>query len=142
MIVTVNILASVASGQPKIKLSSRHDEANAKVVSLHDGPMIIEADLDLAEIDEIRVTFFDKEPSPDPNKDTWIDILDLLVDGINLQHFIYEKGIQWPRYDKNFMDEYKPPSHYRPGCKLFLNGAWEIPIQLPIWKYLLDSYYA
>jgi hypothetical protein len=142
MKVSIHLLASVASGQPKVKLSSRHDDSNAVIRSLQDGEMHIEADLDLAEIDEIRVTFFDKEPSPNPDKDTFIDIKNLYVDDINLQHFIYDKGVQWPRYDKNFMEQYNPPDFYQPGCKMFLNGIWVIPIHLPIWKYLLESYYA
>lgn len=142
MKVSIHLLASVASGQPKVKLSSRHDDSNAVIRSLQDGEMLIEADLDLAEIDEIRVTFFDKEPSPNPDKDTFIDIKNLYVDDINLQHFIYDKGVQWPRYDKNFMEQYNPPDFYQPGCKMFLNGVWVIPIHLPIWKYLLESYYA
>lgn len=142
MKVSIHLLASVASGQPKVKLSSRHDDSNAVIRSLQDGEMLIEADLDLAEIDEIRVTFFDKEPSPNPDKDTFIDIKNLYVDDINLQHFIYDKGVQWPRYDKNFMEQYNPPDFYQPGCKMFLNGVWVIPIHLPIWNYLLESYYA
>lgn len=142
MKVLIHLLASVASGQPKVKLSSRHDDRNAVIRSLQDGEMHIEADLDLAEIDEIRVTFFDKEPSPNPNKDTFIDIKTLYVDDINLQHFIFDKGVQWPRYDKNFMEQYNPPDFYQPGCKMFLNGVWVIPVNLPVWKYLMDSYYA
>jgi hypothetical protein len=142
MKVSVSLIASVASGQPKIKISSRHDDINTVVKNLIDGPMTVEADLDLAEIDEIKITFLDKEPSPNLNKDTFIDIQNLTVDGINLQHFIYDKGVQWPRYDKNFIDTYNPPNFYQPGCKMFLNGVWVMPIHLPVWKYLLESYYA
>lgn len=141
MKVIVELDASVASGAPKVKLGSRHDDQNATIYDVIDGKMIIEADLNLAEIDEIRLTFLDKEPSFNPNKDTFIDIKNLTIDGINLQHFIF-KGMQWPKYDRHFIETYNPPDFYQPGCKMFLNGVWTIPVRLPIWKYLMESYYA
>lgn len=139
MLVSIHGNCSIASGNPKIIIMSRHDFLNPKTIDLKEGEFVLDVDLNLYEIDQLRVYFTDKVHSENINKDTWVEITNIIVDEINLQHFIF-KGRQYPRYDLNFMKQFNLPKYFCPGTKLYLNGVFEFDIELPIWKFLMENH--
>lgn len=134
---------SVAAGQPKLAITSRHDFLSPKIFSLEDGKFEFELDLRLGEFDQLRISLFDKVPSENYKvKDTWVEISTVIVDGINLQHFVFTAK-QWPYYDPNekeqFRLKYNLPPYYLPGTKIFLNGTLEMDITIPVWQFLIEA---
>lgn len=134
---------SVAAGIPKLVITSRHDFLSPKIFNLIEGDFTFNVDLTLSEFDQLRISLIDKVPSENYQvKDTWVEISTVIIDGINLQHFIFNAK-QWPYYDpatsKEFRLKYNLPPYYKPGTKIFLNGTFEMDITVPAWKFLMDS---
>ncbi len=142
MKISVIGICSVAVGSPKLVVTSRHDFLNPKIFNLVEGNFKYDFDLQLSEFDQLRISLIDKIPSENYQvKDTWIEISTVIVDGINLQHFIFNAK-QWPYYDpanEDFRQQYNLPPYYQPGTKMFLNGTFEIDVSVPVWKFLMDS---
>lgn len=139
----VNVIGtcSVAAGIPKLVITSRHDFLIPKIFNLVEGNFNLEVNLNLSEFDQLRITLVDKVPSENYQvKDTWVEISTVIIDGINLQHFVFN-AIQWPYYNpaEDFRQKYNLPPFYRPGTKLFLNGVLEMDITVPIWKFLMEA---
>ena len=98
---------------------------------------IIECNFDIHNSDTLQVYFLNK----DDQDNNVIEIKKLYIDGIDLQHFIYE-GEFTPIYNQNWynLQITKPPSVYKPGTEMRHNGIWSLPITLPIWKMMMDNW--
>ena len=96
-----------------------------------------EIDLAMEKTDKFRIEFINK----DGHDDNVVDIKELSIDGINLQHFIY-KGEYRPEYNQHWFDrqEIKPPEVYCPGTELRHNGTWHMDISQPIWKMIMEGW--
>ena len=96
-----------------------------------------ECNFDIHNSDILQVYFLNK----DDQDNNVIEIKKLYIDGINLQHFIYE-GEFTPIYNQNWynLQKTKPPSVYKPGTEMRHNGIWSLPITLPIWKMMMDNW--
>jgi hypothetical protein len=139
MKIKLEFFGSVAGGDPKIKINTRHT-TNKNCFAVKDGVFTIHDEIELSPVDEIRICFYDKVHINNLDKDTFIDLKKLEIDDINLQHFIL-KGKYYPRYDENFYREFSPPNFYQPGTTMYHNGVFVLDIKTPIWKFLMDSYY-
>lgn len=131
---------SVAAGTPKLVVTSRHDFLLPKIYTLVDGIFELQVNLSLGEFDQLRISLIDKVPVDTYKiKDTWVEITGIIIDDINLQHFIFN-GKQWPFYtSEEFRKMYNMPAFYQPGTKIFLNGCFELDITTPIWKFLMEA---
>jgi len=139
MKIKLEFFGSVAGGDPKIKINTRHNTSE-HFFEVKDGIFSITDDIELSPVDEIRICFYDKIHIDNSSKDTYIDLKKLEIDDINLQHFIL-KGKYYPNYNENFYKEFSPPEFYQPGTTLYHNGVFVLEIKTPIWKFLMDSYY-
>jgi len=129
--------AEVTECSPKIQISTRHCDSTSIYQVQEGNSNEITSELEVGPVDQLRIKFFDKAHSN--NGETWLNIDDIFIDNINIQHVIF-KGKQWPLYDENFYNEFSPPDYYSPGAKFFHNGVFELNITTPIWKWLLGSY--
>ena len=139
MKIKLDFFGSVAGGNPKIKINTRHS-INKNYFTVSDGIFSINDDIELRPIDEVRIYFYDKIHINNSDKDTYIDLKKIEIDDINLQHFVL-KGKYYPSYDENFYREFSPPDFYQPGTTMYHNGVFVLEIKTPIWKFLMDSYY-
>ena len=89
--------------------------------------------------DSINIKFVNK----DDNDDNTIEINKIKLDGIDLQHFIYEGSFS-PIYNKEWFEKQnpKPPLVYSPCTELRHNGNWSLNINLPIWKMIMNKWIA
>jgi len=96
-----------------------------------------EIDLAMDTTDKLRIEFINK----DDHDDNVVEIKELSIDGINLQHFIY-KGEFRPRYNQDWFSkqEIKPPLVYCPCTELRHNGTWQMNISQPIWKMIMQGW--
>lgn len=71
--------------------------------------------------------------------DNWIEIKKIELDDINLGHFIFN-GKFYPRYNLDWFAKQPttPPEFYCPGTQMRLNGQWQLPIKIPVFKTVLD----
>ena len=139
MKVKLKFFGSVAGGDPKIKISTRHFETDQHFL-VEQGMFEIGIDVNFAPVDQLRIKFFDKIHIPDSKEDTCVELKSIAVDDIDLQHFLFS-GKFYPCYDENFYKDFSPPDYYQPGSMMYHNGTFELDIKTPIWKFLMDSYY-
>ena len=128
----------IVCGNPKISISSKQNTQNI-VVDCVNGNQTIIVDLALAAYDTIEIKLLDRIHNDNSDEQTTVEILDLYIDYINLQHLIFD-GVLYPQYDLNFVKESDPPRSYCPGTKFYNNGIYELDIKLPIHKYIVDKY--
>jgi len=97
----------------------------------------LEIDLALRQKDSINIDFVNK----DDLDDNVVIIKKLIVDGIDLQHFIY-KGCFTPRYNTEWYEEQKPkpPAVYSPCTELRHSGVWSIDVTTPVWKMMMEEW--
>lgn len=136
--VKLKFRARVTIGNPNIQIYSRFDDNMQFVWECKDGDFTIETTLALYPVDTIYIKFDEKIHNP--IEDTWCEILEIEIDDINMQHFIFN-GRQYPRYDADFYESFSPPDYYQPGTRFYHNGVFEFPVKLPIWKYMMEQYY-
>jgi hypothetical protein len=140
MKVKLKFCGSVAGGDPKIKVSTRHFETDQYFLVKH-GVFDIDLDVDFAPVDQLKIKFLDKVHIPDSKHDTSVELKSIVIDDIDLQHFLFA-GKFYPCYDENFYKDFSPPDYYQPGTVMYHNGTFELNIKTPIWKFLMDSYNA
>lgn len=129
---------TIVCGNPKIMVSSKQS-THAEVVDCVNGTQTIVARLPLGAYDTLEIKLIDRQHNNASNDQTTVEILDLYIDDINLQHIIFE-GTQYPYYDCDFIEKFNPPRYYNPGTIFYNNGVFELDIQLPIHKFVVDSY--
>lgn len=139
MKIKLEFFGSVAGGEPKIKINTRHS-INENYFTVKDGIFTISDNIELSSYDEIKICFYDKIHVTNSNKDTYVDLKKIEIDDINLQHFIL-KGKYYPNYNEHFYKEFSPPEFYQPGTTMYHNGVFVLKVKTPIWKFLMDSYY-
>jgi hypothetical protein len=85
--------------------------------------------------DTLCIEFTNKSSS----EDNWIEIKKIVLDDIDLQHFIFN-GKFWPRYNTDWLQQQdpKPPTFYCPGTHMRHEGVWQLPVKLPIYRTVLD----
>jgi hypothetical protein len=140
MKVELEFQGSIAGGEPKLKIYSRHSYSTDCFL-IKNGLFSISIDIDFAPVDQLKIQFFDKIHIPNSDKDTFVELKKISIDDINLQHFLFT-GKFYPLYDENFYRDFNPPDCYQPGSTMYHNGTFELDIKTPIWKFLMDSYYA
>jgi hypothetical protein len=132
--VIVEYEAEITGCTPTLSISTNHNNfTNPKPVK--HGTHLFKEVLDLTVVDRLRIKFTDKVHNS--KGETWLHMKNISIDGIDLNHVILS-GKQWPQYDNNFHRVHSPPDFYQPGTKFFHNGVYELPIQLPIWKWCLN----
>jgi len=140
MKVELEFIGSVAGGDPKISVSNRHNRTSEYSL-VQDGKFTVTSEIEFSPIDQLRIQFFDKIHIHDSEKDTFVELVKVEIDDINLQHHFY-KGKYFPCYDENFYREFLPPDYYQPCSVFYHNGTFELDIKTPIWKFLMDGYNA
>lgn len=140
MKIELKFSGSVAGGDPKLKISSRHCDTDQYFLVEH-GSFEANLDVDLSPVDQLKIKFFDKVHIPDSEHDTSVELKSIVIDDIDLQHFLFA-GKFYPCYDENFYKDFSPPDYYQPGTVMYHNGTFELDIKTPIWKFLMDSYNA
>jgi hypothetical protein len=139
MKVELEFRGSVAGGEPKVKVYSRHTYSTDYFL-VKDGVFSLTVNIDFAPVDCLKIQFFDKIHISNSDKDTFIELKKISIDEINLQHFLF-KGKFYPCYNENFYRNFNRHDYYQPGSTMYHNGTFEIDIKTPIWKFLMDSYY-
>jgi hypothetical protein len=129
---------NIVCGDPKIAINSKHN-STPFYVPCKNGSQTIVTELELGAYDTLQITLLDRDHKTDSDVQTSVEILDLYIDDINLQHLIFT-GTLYPKYDLNFAQQHRPPRSYCPGTIFYTNGVFELDIQLPIHKFLVDSY--
>jgi hypothetical protein len=128
--------AQIIDCEPKLILNSRHDTV-PRIFPCSDGYFTVTTNINFSSVDALQIRFSDKVYSP--RGETFCEICDVIIDGINLQHAILNSK-QYPNYDEDFYKRFSPPDYYQPGTKFYLNGLLELEIKLPIWKFYMDQY--
>jgi len=128
-----HIICRYKNTPPECVFSS-HNSSFKRMLS-HDNRLLL--DLDLRHNDEIRIDFMNK----DDMDDNVVLIKKILIDDIDLQHYIYH-GSFTPRYNTEWYNKQnpKPPASYTPCTELRHNGVWSIGVQTPIWKMIMNKW--
>ena len=97
----------------------------------------VELEFDLKPNDTLGIDFVNK----DDRDDNIVEIKKIIVDGIDLQHFIYY-GSFTPRYNTEWYVKQnpKPPTNVSPCTELRHNGIWKIDIRTPIWDMIMKEW--
>jgi|SaaInlStandDraft_3_1057020.scaffolds.fasta_scaffold58280_3 hypothetical protein len=127
--------AEVNGCTPTLNISTTHNNSMKYDVVEH-GTHTITQLINFSVIDKLRIKFANKVHSN--SGETWLYIKKISIDGVDLGHTILE-GKQWPQYDTQFHNTFNPPDFYQPGTKFFHNGVYELSIQLPIWKWYVNT---
>ena len=98
---------------------------------------IVVLDFDIESADHLSIDFANKDDSDD----NVVVIKKILVDNIDLQHFLL-KGEFRPRYNMDWYSEQdpKPPLVYVPCTELRHSGVWRIKLKTPIWKMIMEEW--
>ena len=118
---------------PVCKIYSRYSEYTIEIPN----NLKFEQDFDIKMKDFLHIEFVNK----DGNDDNVIFIDSIEIDGINLQHYIYE-GTFYPEYDADWLSEQstRPPTTFKPCTELRLKGVWKFSIITPIWKMIMEKW--
>jgi len=94
-------------------------------------------DFNLNVEDFLSIDFINK----DDNDDNVVIIKKIIMDDIDLQHFIYH-GSFTPRYNPEWFEKQdpKPPTSYSPCTELRHSGVWKMEIHAPIWEMLMKEW--
>ena len=128
----------IVCGSPKILVGSKQNVLY-QTFACTPGTQTIIGELPLFAIDTLQIRVVDREHNHDSQMQTTVEILDLYIDNINLQHLILD-GVMYPQYDLNFVENFRPPASFCPGTTFYNNGIYELDIKLPIYQFILDSY--
>ena len=98
---------------------------------------VVELDFAIEPQDFLSIHFINK----DDRDDNVVIIKKILVDNIDLQHFLL-KGKFTPEYNMDWYNNQdpKPPSVYAPCTELRHGGVWEIQLKTPIWKMIMEEW--
>lgn len=136
-VITKNII--IGNQTPKISISNRFKKLDNEQHLCLDGDQTFISNAILSPADSIQITLTDREHVNDSTVQTMIQIKEIFIDEINLQHLVLQ-GVFYPDYDHNFFNEYKPDVSFCPGTQMYTNGVFELQIGLPISKFLINSY--
>ena len=133
MKIEIGLKADYKRTKPVCRIYSQN--SSHQVVVEHESTFT--GDFNLDESDTLNIEFMNK----DDLDDNVIHIDQVLVDDINLQHFIYE-GEFFPQYEPNWLKKQKesPPGSYKPCTELRLKGIWKLQINTPIWKMIMEKW--
>ena len=76
-----------------------------------------------------------------PDNRNVVVIKKIIIDDIDLQHFIY-RGSFTPRYNPEWFEKQdpKPPTSYSPCTELRHTGVWKMDTHAPIWEMLMKEW--
>lgn len=144
MQVTITYNAVVTDCTPMLSIGTRHSESNAKF-SVLSGEHTIATTVELFKYDALLIHFSGKKYSA--NGDTRLEITDITIDDISLTHLILHSK-QYPKYEAQLGSNVPElpanvggPEFYKPGTVFNLNGVYELPLTLPIWRHVIDKRY-
>ena len=138
--IQVNLKNQIIGDQnPCITISNRFSQEFANKFECKNGDQEIVAQCNLSPADCIKIQLTDRVHVNDSDIQTTIELKEIFVDDINLQHIILE-GIFYPDYDYNFFNEHKPDNRFKPGTKMYTNGVFELEVIQPVSKFLVNSY--
>ena len=129
----------IGQQRPKLSIYNRFNKTPIEHHTCIDGVQHITSSLILSPADSIIIRLTDREHVHDSNVQTMIQIKEIYIDDINLQH-VFLQGTFYPDYDYNFFMEHKPNISFKPGTQMYTNGLFELQIVQPIAKFLVDSY--
>ena len=129
---------NIVCGKPKIVIGSKQN-ASTQTFDCTEGTQTIVTDLELSAYDTLEIRLIDREHNHNSDSQTTVEILDLYVDDINLQHLIFD-GVMYPQYDINFVETFSPPVNFCPGTVFYNNGVYELSLRLPIYKFIVNRY--
>ena len=134
MKISLIIFATFQKTAPNIKITTNKDSTE---LELKQGENLLDVNLNIESEDNISLTFLNK----DDMDNNIVEIKKILIDDIDLQHFIFE-GIFTPIYNNEWYNslDIKPPKFYQPGTEMRHNGSWVLPIKTPIWKMLMERW--
>ena len=135
MQIKLTLNADYKETPPRCRIYSKHSDNQVELNN--NGSNLVECDFHLDIEDFIKIEFHNK----DDQDDNTIMIQKIVVDGIDLQHFIYGGSFS-PIYNKEWFDKQdpKPPLSYCPCTELRHNGTWVMEIKLPIWKMIMNRW--
>lgn len=133
MKVDIHVDCVYRNTKPQCVFSCVTDSIN----KLLDHSNIVSLNFDLQSKDEIKIEFTNK----DEQDDNVVIIKKIVVDDIDLQHYIYHGSFE-PKYNKDWYakQQVKPPRVYSPCTELRHNGVWNIKIETPVWKMIMNKW--
>jgi len=134
----IKLQCNIVTGNPVIHVYNRHSTSR-KSFELMLGEQDITVPLDLSYNDTIYIQLAGHEHNFTSDEQTTVEIKEILIDDINLQHII-QHGKQFPQFDQNYGLEHNPPEYFQPGTVFYNNAVFEFAIKMPVYKFLLDSY--
>lgn len=102
-----------------------------------DETNVVALDFEIQKQDQIQIEFINK----DEQDDNVVMIKKLLLDDIDIQHYIYHGSFE-PIYNMDWYNKQvvKPPKVYRPCTELRHNGVWKIQVRTPVWKMIMEKW--
>ena len=119
--------------KPKLFVGSENNSFNVEL----EKQTVFEEEFDLVPKDTLLIEFLNKCGV----EDNIVFIKSIEIDGINLQHYIYD-GTFFPEYDQDWLQKQTvtPPNFYKPCTELRVKGEWKLGITTPIWKMIMEKW--
>jgi len=134
-LITILYSSLITECVPKVSVGTRFD-GFTYTESLRPGSDKIECQVNLRPFDNLLIKFFDKVWSP--LGDTCFDIEAILIDGITLDHIIFD-GKQYPDYSTDKFNKQSSQRYWQPGATFRLNGVYELELSQPIWHFRVKN---
>jgi len=134
-LITILYSSLITECMPKVSVGTRFN-GFTHTESLKTGSGKIECQLNLRPFDNLLIKFFDKVWSP--SGDTHFDITTILIDGITLDHIIFD-GKQYPDYSEAEFNKRSSQIYWQPGTTFHLNGVYELELSHPIWHFRIKN---
>jgi|TARA_B100001094_G_scaffold294597_1_gene315351 hypothetical protein len=133
MKIELNLDCDYNKTPPICVFGSKH---NSREQTLHKTNNVV-LNFDIESEDFLTIGFINKDDADD----NVVFIKKILVDSIDLQHFLL-KGRFTPEYNMNWFNKQdpKPPLVYAPCTELRHGGVWEIKLTTPIWKMIMEEW--
>lgn len=134
-VITILCSSTITECSPKVSVGTRFD-GFTYTESLKQTTDKIECQVNLRPFDNLKIKFFDKVWSP--LGDTCFVIKAILIDGITLDHIIFD-GKQYPDYTGHEFNQQSSQRYWQPGATFRLNGVYELELSQPIWHFRVKN---
>tara|TARA_R110000803_G_scaffold10505_1_gene32051 strand:+ start:174 stop:590 length:417 start_codon:yes stop_codon:yes gene_type:complete len=133
MKINIHINCTYKNTAPMCQFSS----TNGSIIKTLEQKNNVVLDFNIEKLDTLKIDFINK----DDNDDNVVIIKKIIMDDIDLQHFIYH-GSFTPRYNPEWFEKQdpKPPTSYSPCTELRHAGVWKMDIHAPIWEMLMKEW--
>ena len=133
MKINIHINCTYKNTAPMCQFSSTKNIITKTLTQKND----VVLNFNMEKLDTLKIDFINK----DDNDDNVVIIKKIIMDDIDLQHFIYH-GSFTPRYNPEWFEKQdpKPPTSYSPCTELRHAGVWKMDIHAPIWEMLMKEW--